>query len=148
MPKMHDEQTNATWLDLDGKTFAFHGEIPFTITFELFGKTVTRKAKVVFAHTPEGEFYDLKTRSLQTNDAVSTTYQIEVLSVPDRRATPRGNPHWVNMQDLIANDVLNNSVYDAVQDAIEEQCRVEDAERRRVAAQSTESPARRLRAPH
>ena len=42
------------------------------------------------------------------------------------------------MQDLITNDVLSPGVYDAIHDAIEEWCRAEDVERRRVGAQSAE----------
>src|SRR5262249_11458806 len=32
---------------------AFRGELPFDLTFTFFGKSVTRKAKVVYEHTPE-----------------------------------------------------------------------------------------------
>jgi hypothetical protein len=148
MAKMHDEQTDSTWFEEHLKTYAFRGEIPFDITFQLFGKAVKRKAKVVFAYTPEGEFYDLKTKCLETNDAYRGTYHIELLTVADRGARPRGSPRWVDMRDLIADDVVNRSVYDAILDAIEEQCRVEDLERRRVAAQNAESPAGRSRVRH
>jgi hypothetical protein len=38
----------------------FKGELPFDLTFTFLGKSVTRKAKVVYEHTPEWPYSDLR----------------------------------------------------------------------------------------
>jgi hypothetical protein len=114
-------------------TYAFEGELPFTITFSLFGKTVKRKAKAVFKWTPEGEYYDLATKSLQTCDALKGTYHIEVLAVRSRGSYPKVPPRWVRMSDLTSDDVLSRDVYHAIMDAIEDWCWREDRKRRTIA---------------
>jgi hypothetical protein len=113
--------------------YAFHGEIPFTIIFQLFGKTVKRKAKVVFSHTPEGEFYDLEAKGLVTNDAFRGTYHLEVLAVRSRGDYPKVPPHWVEMGDLAQDDVLSREAYDAIMDAIDAWVAREDKKRRKAA---------------
>jgi hypothetical protein len=47
-----------------------------------------------------------------------------------------GEPEWEEL-DILAID----PVWDAIEDAIEERCKVEDAERRRVAAAQKSAPA-------
>jgi hypothetical protein len=131
MAKKHGKRSGETrsltyWDDLP-----FKGELPFDLTFTLFGTTVTRKAKVVFAHAPDGEYYDIATKALKKS-ILSTRYHIELLTVPSVRATPRGSPCWVDMQGLIENDVLSDDVYDALLDAIGDWCAAEDAKRRKA----------------
>jgi hypothetical protein len=44
-----------------------------------------------------------------------------------------GEPYWVTLSDIIDEDVLPHGFWEAVDDAIEVKCKVEDAERRTVA---------------
>jgi hypothetical protein len=44
-----------------------------------------------------------------------------------------GTPYWVSLEDITQNDVLPNEVWEAVMDAIDAKCKVEDAERRAAA---------------
>ena len=44
-----------------------------------------------------------------------------------------GTPYWVVLGDITQNDVLPNAVWEAVIDAIDAKCKVEDAERRTAA---------------
>jgi hypothetical protein len=48
-----------------------------------------------------------------------------------------GTPRWVEMTDLASDDLLPHEAWDAVLDAVDEQCKVEDAERRRAASLKT-----------
>jgi len=42
-------------------------------------------------------------------------------------------PHWVSLEDITQYDVLPNEVWEAMMDAIDAKCKVEDAERRTAA---------------
>jgi hypothetical protein len=44
-----------------------------------------------------------------------------------------GKPHWVEMGDVIKDDVMPHEVWDAVYDAIEKKCKAEDKQRRKAA---------------
>jgi hypothetical protein len=44
-----------------------------------------------------------------------------------------GEPYWVTLNDIIEEDVLPHGFWEAVDDAIEAKCKVEDAERRAAA---------------
>jgi len=44
-----------------------------------------------------------------------------------------GTPSWASLEDITQNDVLPNEVWEAVMDAIDAKCKVEDAERRTAA---------------
>jgi hypothetical protein len=96
-----------------------------------------RKAKVVYEHTPEWEYYDLRKKEPYTGWA-SSSYHIEVAAVPEEQDddgnTTAGTPYWVRMDDITRDNILPNDVWDAVLDAVDERCKAEDAERRRAAA--------------
>lgn len=78
-----------------------------------------------------------------------SAYHIEVAAVPeeydDDDNTIEGTPYWIRLEDITQNDVLPRDTWDAVLDAIDEQCKREDAERRQVAAATPPSPPRRPR---
>jgi hypothetical protein len=114
----------------------FKGELPFDLTFSFLGKSVVRKAKVVYLHTPEWEYWDTRKQAPFTGWD-GTKYHLEVLAVPEEHhddgTMTLGEPYWVEMGDIAGNDVLPHEVWDAVIDAIDNKCKAEDAERRRVA---------------
>ena len=44
-----------------------------------------------------------------------------------------GSPYWVVLGDITQNEVLPNAFWEAVIDAVDAKCKVEDAERRTAA---------------
>jgi hypothetical protein len=73
------------------------------------GQNVTRKAKVVYEHTPAWPYYDLQKQAENTGWE-GTKYHIEMQAVPqdyDEDGTMTlGTPQWVEMADLVSDDVL------------------------------------------
>jgi hypothetical protein len=55
-----------------------------------------------------------------------------------------GEPYWVTLSDITDEDVLPHGFWEAVDDAIEVKCKVEDAERR-TAAKAKLTPRSRKR---
>jgi hypothetical protein len=99
-----------------------------------------RKAKVVYEHTPEWPYYDLR-KQAEFTGWESSKYHIELQAVPeehhDDRTVTFGTPRWVEMTDLVSDDVLPHEAWDLVLDAVDEKCKAEDAERRRAAGRKT-----------
>ena len=116
---------------------AFRGELEFDMTFELVGKRITRKAKVVFEHTPEWQYYDLRKKAPFTGWP-SSMWHLEIAAIPEDHevdgAVVHGKPYWVRLEDITHEDVLPHKVGDAILDAVDEQCKQEDARRRRATA--------------
>jgi hypothetical protein len=101
------------------------------------GQSVTRKARVVYSHTPDWEYFDL-IKSAPYTGWDSSSYRIEMQAVPvedwDGDGEPiLGTPYWVSLEEIMDNDVLPNAFWEAVMDAIDAKCKVEDAERRATA---------------
>ena len=91
---------------------------------------------MVYEHTPEWEYWDLRKKAPYVGWEGSS-YHIEVAAVPEehhRDGVTLGEPYWVRMDDITRDDVLPHEVWDTVLDAVDEKCKLEDAERRRVAA--------------
>jgi hypothetical protein len=127
----------------------FQGELEFDLTIEAAGKRVTRRAKVVYTHTPEWEYFDERKKAPYTGWE-SSNFHLEVLAVPpdagdDRERTILDRPYWTKLEDLQRDEIISREIWDALLDLIDDQCRAEDEERRRIAAQSPPSPARRTR---
>ena len=76
------EQENDALSDYSFRYPAFKGELPFDLTFTFLGKSVTRKAKVVYEHTPEWPYYDLRKQAVFTGWE-SSHYHIELAAVPE-----------------------------------------------------------------
>src|SRR5262245_11088485 len=93
---------------------ALHGALEFDLTVKLLGKTISRRARAVYTHTPDPDF----------GIGGDTTYQLEI-----RAAQGDSNPEgtWVELPDI------EDLVSDAIFDAIDRHC-VEEREKRRVAA--------------
>ena len=131
--------------DYSWKYPSFKGELYVDLTIAILGKSVTRKAKVVYEHTPEWPYFDLRMQAEFTGWE-STRYHIELQAMPEEHhddgTVTLGTPHWVEMTDLISDDVLPDEIWDAVLEAIDEKCKAEDAERRRAAASGKGRPKR------
>ena len=67
----------------------------------------------------------------------SSSYSIEpaaVREVYERDDTvTEAAPEWFQMEDITRDGVLPDEVWDALLDVVDEKCKVEDAERRRMA---------------
>jgi hypothetical protein len=116
----------------------FKGDLEFDMRFELLGKSVTRKARVVYEYKPEWEYFNLNKKVLRVfslGDRLA--YHLELLAVSeefhDDGTMTLGKPHWVEMGDVIKDDVMPHEVWDAVYDAIEKKCKAEDKQRRKAA---------------
>jgi len=122
--------------DYSHKWPAFKGALEFDMTFEFLGQRVTRKAKVVYEHTPAWEYFDLRKRAPYVGSE-GTMYHLEILALPqeyhDDGSVTFGEPYWVEMPDLLGDDVLPHEAWDPVMDAIDEKCKAEDAARRLAA---------------
>jgi hypothetical protein len=130
------EQAERQRQDYSSKYPGFRGELEFDWTVAFLGQTVTRKARILYEHTPEWEYYDLRKNGLYTGWD-SSSYQIEMQAEPedqdgDGNPLP-GTPYWVVLGDITQNEVLPNVVWEAVIDAVDAKCKVEDAERRTAA---------------
>jgi hypothetical protein len=116
---------------------AFKGVLEFDLTIGWLGKQITRRARIDYEHTPEGEFYDLEKKELVVSIVDQCSYALH-LAVPeefhDDGTITEGKPHWVKMEDIIRNDVVPHEMWDVVLDAIEEKSKAEDADRRRRVA--------------
>lgn len=123
--------------DYSYKWPAFKGELEFDMSFEFLGQKVTRKAKVTYEHTPEWEYFDVRKRAPHVGSE-HTMYHLEIQAVPqeyhDEGPMTLGEPYWVEMPDLLGDDVLPHEVWEPVIDAINEKCKAEDARRRLEAA--------------
>jgi hypothetical protein len=136
------EQEERELLDYLHKFPGFRGEIEFDWTEAFLGQSVTRKARVVYSHTPDWEYFDLlKNAPFKGWD--SSSNRIEMQAVPtetwDGDGEPiLGTPYWVSLEDITQNDVLPDAFWNAVMDAIDAKCKVEDTERR-IAAQARQA---------
>jgi hypothetical protein len=130
------EQAERQRQDYSSKYPGFRGELEFDWTVALLGQTVTRKARILYEHTPEWEYYDLRKDALSTGWE-SSSYQIEMQAEPEDQDGD-GNPitltpYWVVLGDITQNEVLPNAIWEAVIGAVDAKCKVEDAERRTAA---------------
>ena len=74
------------------------------------------------------------------------SWQIELHAVPQEQ-DEEGNfvdqePYWMKLEELTRDDIIPTEVWDVLLDAVDDKCRTEDAERRRIAAARAASPTR------
>ena len=124
------------WLERYWNSHPFQGEVPFELTIQMLGKTVTRDAKIVFARTPQWPFFDPQTK-VAKQAVESGVYHLEVAAVPetcheDGAITP-GVPRWVRLGDITQDDVLPIEFLNEFMNAIDAWCEAEDAKRRAAA---------------
>ena len=75
------EQEERELLDYSQKFPGFRGEIEFDWTVAFLGQSVTRKARVVYSHTPDWEYFDL-IKNAPYKGWDSSSYRIEMQAVP------------------------------------------------------------------
>jgi hypothetical protein len=136
MAKKRAKPRGDTWFDDYLEKHAFRGEIEFDLTFEMCDQRFTRRARIVYAHTPDWPFLDPKTHT-EREKLLASTYHIELLvppeDNPDNRLIGGRESHWIHVEALMPDGVLPTSVLNAIADAIDETCKKEDAKRRRAA---------------
>jgi hypothetical protein len=110
---------------------AFTGHYPLEITFELCGERVLRPARVEYTCTPEWEYFDTRKQAPYVGWP-ATIMSLHVLTVPEE-CDDDEEPEWVEVSDIFQTAVLPSEIIDGLRDAIEEQCRQQDAERRQAA---------------
>jgi hypothetical protein len=120
---------------------AFVGRIEFDLTVEVFGKRVTRKAHADYSYTPEWEYWDLN-KGAPFEGWPGSAITVEARTVPKEDGSV-GPPRWEQIEIPEIGEVWN-----AIEEAIDAKCKVDDEERRRAAARDAASPARRNRARH
>src|SRR4029450_3304268 len=123
------EQEERQLLDSSHKFPGFRGKLKFDLTVAFLGQSVTRKARVVYSHTPEWEYFDLHKNEPYTGWGGSS-YRGEGRAGPggdwDGEGKPiPGTPYWASLEDITENDVLPNDFWEAVIDAIDAKCKVE-----------------------
>src|SRR5262249_13687977 len=106
------EQDERERLDYSSEYPGLRGEIVFDWTMAFLGQTVTRKARVVYQHTPNWEYFDLHKNAPYTGWD-SSSYRVEMQAVPvedwDGEGNPiPGTPYWATLGDVTENDVLPN----------------------------------------
>jgi hypothetical protein len=137
MVKKRSEQAAVdAWLESWGRP-AFTGDLEFDLVLEFLGRRDTKRCKVVYAFTPEWPFYDPNTKTVR-EETETCSYHVEIKAVPELRQKADGTwklgkPYWIHFEDFIRDDVLSHDMRDAILNAIEERCRLEDVERRRTA---------------
>jgi hypothetical protein len=103
------------------------------ITLELCGERVARQAWVEYTCTPEWEYFDTRKQAAYVGWP-GTIMSLHVLTEPEEH-DDEDEPEWVEVSDIIQTGVWPSEIVDGLRDAIEEQCRKEDGERRRAAAE-------------
>jgi hypothetical protein len=61
---------------------AFRGDLEFDMTIAFLGQSGTRKAKVVYEHTPEWEYFDERKQAPYEGRG-GTIYHLEIVAVPE-----------------------------------------------------------------
>ena len=93
----------------------------------MLGKRVTRRARADYKYTPDWEYFDLRKRAPYVGWAQSMP-GITVRTFPSKDGTG-GGPAREEADILSIGEIWN-----IVDDAIDEQCKVGDAKRRKTAA--------------
>jgi predicted flap endonuclease-1-like 5' DNA nuclease len=135
----------------DGE-LAFNGTLEFDLNMELFGKTVQRKARVLWEYTPSWEHFDLK-RGCVTKRPEHSAMKIEVLAFLEGdwlqvgddgklHEVEEGERHEWTRLDLMKPGVLPEQVWNEIEDRFDEICRKEDATRRAQFVRASDKPRR------
>jgi hypothetical protein len=135
-----DDATGAFALD------PFTGKVEFDFTMSLLGKTVTRKARICYSHSPDWAYFDTKTG----NDVLTFTrggsFRFEVQSLVDsvvhhsgEDAIKRGKTvrrkqeaAWEECNDMTELGIWSDEMWAAVDDLIDRDCRAQDAANRKT----------------
>ena len=106
--------------------------MPYIHVIELLGRKVTRKAKIVYTHTPEWECWDRLKQAPYTRWA-SSSWLIELHAVPQEQ-DEEGNfvdlePYWMRLEELTRDDIIPTEIWDVLLDAVDDKCRASGSTR-------------------
>jgi hypothetical protein len=121
---------------------AFEGTLEFDVKIELLGKSVTRKARVIWQYTPEWEYYDLNRHCLMRGFPGDQMHA-EILKVSTRQHWDTGEdgvsrkrkslPTWEPISLLNEGVLMTEEMLEELDERIDQICRKEDAKRRSTA---------------
>jgi hypothetical protein len=125
----HEEQSQYS-----SDNCGFEGKYEFDLTVEMLGRRITRRARVLYEHTPLWPYFDRKKNGLCVADIPETMLSLEILAMPrefheDGTVTDKA-PYWVEANEILDDDLFPD-LTDALCDAIDDRCKSEDEERRR-----------------
>ena len=115
----------------------FSGIVEFDLTMSLLGKTVTRKARIHYTHTPDWAYFDPQKNQDVLLYNEGGTYRLEVQSLVEgvvhytgEDAIERGRtirrkpaPDWEKCDDLIEWGIWTDEMWDAIDKLIDKDCR-------------------------
>jgi hypothetical protein len=115
---------------------AFEGDIEFDLEVTILGKRFTRRAKIVYAFTPDWAWFDPATGK-KGPGTESARYHLEVAAVREEHhddgTVTYGAPRWVRCMDILQDDVPTHAILAWIINRIDLKCRAEDRERRKAA---------------
>lgn len=116
--------------------YPFEGTVEFPLGMRLLGFAEPMRARVVYEAQPDWEHFDVNEQVLVPNGArrFDVLYRLETLAPPVR---PSASPEWAEWEIE-----LPNHIWDAVLDAIEDDCKRQDRERRQKHGIKASKPSR------
>jgi hypothetical protein len=117
---------------------AFTGSYEFEVVFELLGQKQARKMRANYEFTPEGQYFDLAKGEIVEGHGRSAI-SLSILAVPADENEPYDDPdgasdddtetvedpRWIDF-DSFHEGVLNYKIWDAIYEAVMEQCKAEN----------------------
>lgn len=127
--------------------FAFSGIVEFDFTMGFLGKSITRKARVRYDHTPSWAYFDAQTSLEVTAPGEAGSYAFEVQSINEgvvhytgddamergRTLRRKHEAHWEPCNELTELGIWTDEMWDAFINCIEDDCRAQDRAHRQRA---------------
>lgn len=120
------------------KNPAFSGNLDFELGIQMFGTEIKRKARIVWQHTPEWEYFDLGKNAVMKG-CFGSIMHVEVLVEEDlyvyktdakgRQRKYKTKPYWKRFA-LFDEGIVPKELFDNIDSIIDNICREEDAKRR------------------
>lgn len=121
---------------------AFTGTYEFDLSIEMLGEKITRKMRADYEHTPEWEHWNLDKNSLFIGWAMSRL-SLSAWIEPEKKVIYTNDdplskgPTWIELEGDDLYTLESGDMSEKLFDAIDDQCKVEDAKRRLAAAKNT-----------
>jgi len=114
----------------------FQGSVEFDLRLALFGKSVTRRARIIYDFTPLWPYFDTR-NGTELRGQPNFEFNIEILALP-RAEAPPGHPRndptmkptWVRADALMELGVLNRPIMASMYDKVDADVRRRDAQNR------------------
>lgn len=115
-------------------TGAFQGVVEFELRISLFGKSVKRRARIIYVLTPLWPYFDPQ-KGAEVKGHADFDFGINILALPraeaDLDSPPKtSKPTWVKADDLLQFGVLNRPIMNIIYERIEADARRQDAANR------------------